>query len=63
MKTALFDAIKKSPQDITNLVSGKEGDDVYVRSLQDSDIDTLPIVYTTNKQKILSASSGSIVDL
>jgi hypothetical protein len=63
MKTALFDAIKKSPQDITNLVSGKEGDDVYVRSLQDSDIDTLPIIYNTNKQKILSASSGSIVDL
>jgi protein-export membrane protein SecD len=63
MKTELFNAIKKSPQDITNLVSGKEGDDVYVRSLQDSDIDTLPIIYNTNKQKITSSTSWSIIDL
>jgi protein-export membrane protein SecD len=63
MKTKLFNTIKESPQDITNIVNGKESDDVYVRLLQDSDIDTLPIIYDTNKQKILSASSGSIVDL
>lgn len=63
MKNELFAAIKKDPAKLKELVTGKESDDIYVRSLENADIDILPILYNNNKDKILASTSGTILDL
>jgi protein-export membrane protein SecD len=63
MKNELFDNIKKYPNKLKDFVTGKEWDDVYVRSLERIDITTLPNIYQTNKQKIIGSKSWSIIDL
>lgn len=63
IKNELFANIKKAPNKLKELVTGKEGDDIYVRSLENSDIDTLPTIYQTNKDKIVWSMSGAILDL
>lgn len=63
MKNELFAAIKKDPAKLKELVTGKESDDVYIRSLENADIDTLPTLYNNNKDKILASTSGTILDL
>lgn len=63
MKNELFAAIKKEPNKLKELVTGKESDDVYVRSLENADIDILPTLYNNNKDKILASTSGTILDL
>jgi len=59
----LFWAIKASPEKLQELVQGKEGEDVYVRSLDNTDIDTLPTIYQSNKDQIVGSVSGAIIDL
>jgi hypothetical protein len=63
MKNELFAAIKKDPAKLKELVTGKESDDVYVRSLENADIDILPTLYNNNRDKILASTSGTILDL
>ncbi len=63
IKNQLFAAIKKEPTKLKELVTGKESDDVYVRSLDNSDLDTLPTIYQSKKDQILWSVSGAIIDL
>lgn len=63
IKNELFANIKKAPNKLKELATGKEGDDIYVRSLENSDIDTLPTIYQTNKDKIVWSMSDAILDL
>lgn len=58
----LFSSIKKAPNKLQELVQGKEWEDVYVRSLQANDIDTLSPIYSTNKDKLLQAASWDVID-
>ena len=60
--STLFSAIKKAPNKLQELVQGKEWEDVYVRSLQASDIDTLSPIYSSNKDKLLQAASWDVID-
>lgn len=63
IKNQLFAAIKKEPAKLKELVTGKESDDVYVRALENIDIDILPSIYNNNKDKIVWSLSGAIIDL
>lgn len=59
----LFKSIKQSPDKIWELVAGKESQDVYAQFLSGVDYDKLPLAYQNNREKIISAKSGSILDL
>ena len=58
----IFSEIKKSPNKLQEIVKWKESDDVYVRSLQENDLDTLPSIYGQNKDKLINAVSWDIID-
>lgn len=63
MKNELFKNIKANPEKLDELVSGKEGDDIYVRSLEKTDIDELQNIYQINKNKFIDAKKWDIIDL
>lgn len=62
-KDKLFASIKATPEKLSELVTGKEGDDVYVRTLTKTDMDELQNIYQININKFLNAKQGDIIDL
>lgn len=58
----IFAQVKKSPDQVAQLVVGKESQEIYAQAFSGTDIDLLPLVYKNNRTKLLAAKPGNIID-
>lgn len=58
----MFSKIKKNPETINEAVIGKEWEEIYGQVFSGTDIDSLPLVYENNREKLLNAKAWAILD-